>query len=228
MIYRTFCNRIVFMPADASRRLPTRLTQPYPGDSFPMPSWTKDLIQQVYGFSLGAMFAEADDVLQKLQVTKGKLQKHLLDPSISQPATVQDRERDLIKEHIKERLATGKYYQIRRPDQTYLVFQVICKNPDRRSYIQRICFLGKDAAWINSSVSYPTWTFQRCPRPSLIPQSFVHVLMASLRLGMDAWRPTFALPPGTQLILLNSSSQSQLTLGNSKFQVQVSCVFSIL
>ena len=27
-----------------------------------------------------------------------------------------------------------------------LIFQVICKHPERRSYVQRVCFLGQDVS----------------------------------------------------------------------------------
>lgn len=106
----------------------------------------KELIQHVYGFSLDSMYSSADAMLQKLQVTKAMLRQPGFGAVLNE-GVLDDRERAMQKEHVHSKLDAGKYYRLVRPDDgSMLAFQVICKNPERRSYVQRVCFLGKDAA----------------------------------------------------------------------------------
>ncbi len=92
------------------------------------------------------MYSNADAMLQKLQAAKALLRQPGSDTVLNE-GVLDDRERAMQREHMNSKLGVGKYYRIVRPnDGSMLAFQVICKNPERRSYVQRVCFLGKDAA----------------------------------------------------------------------------------
>ena len=102
---------------------------------------TKELIQLVYGFSLDSMYAQSEDMMLRLQTAKSKLQRQHFQHD-QEP--IDDRERAIQNEHIHERLRSGGYYRVSKDNESCLVFQVVGKNPARRSYVQRICFLGVD------------------------------------------------------------------------------------
>ena len=110
----------------------------------------KDLIQHVYGFSLDAMYGDTSEMQTKLMAAKSNFQR----VSVNQDALLDDKEISLRLEHINTRLVTGKYYTMTKAinqennaaGTNKLVFQVVCKHPERRSYVQRVCFLGKDVS----------------------------------------------------------------------------------
>ena len=86
------------------------------------------------------MHSMAEDMMLRLQVAKRRLQvpnPHLQD-------VLDEREKAIQVEHINERLHTGRYYRIAKSNDYAMAFQVVCKHPSRRSYVQRICFLGQD------------------------------------------------------------------------------------
>ncbi len=76
----------------------------------------------------------------RLQVAKRRLQVR----SQQLQDVLDEREKAIQIEHINERLHTGRYYRIAKDNEYALAFQVACKHPSRRSYVQRICFLGED------------------------------------------------------------------------------------
>ena len=56
-------------------------------------------------------------------------------------------EKPLRTAHLNQRLKEGTFYCVktRYNDQDhFLAFQCVCKHPARRSYVQRVCHLGKD------------------------------------------------------------------------------------
>ena len=89
------------------------------------------------------MYGENDEMSEKLMAAKSRFQRtgHL---SQDRPP-LHEKERTLRIDHINARLSSGRYYTIKRSDQ-HIVFQVVCKHPERRSYVQRVCFLGKDVS----------------------------------------------------------------------------------
>ena len=108
---------------------------------------TEELIQQVYGFSLESMHSEAEAMLEHLQIAKAKFKKQQQESSVSmslQP--LHEREKSMRYDHLCTRMENGKYYSLNRSDGSSLAFQVICKHPERRAYVQRICLLGKDVS----------------------------------------------------------------------------------
>ena len=113
----------------------------------------KDLIQHVYGFSLDAMYGDTTDMQTKLMAAKSNFQRI----SGIQDDTLDDKEKALRLDHINTRLVTGQYYTMTKAIEqandaagtNQVIFQVVCKHPERRSYVQRVCFLGKDASWPN-------------------------------------------------------------------------------
>ena len=126
--------------------------------------WTsKELIQHVYGYSLESLHGDAEDMYQRLSLAKSKFQRaeqahgHVsledgtIDLDEKDSVHVHDREKQMRSEHVNCRLSSGKYYQVCKHDgegnpESRLIFQVICKHPERRSYVQRVCFLGKDVS----------------------------------------------------------------------------------
>lgn len=109
-------------------------------------SHCQEMIQQVYGFSLESMHSEAEEMLEQLQVAKSRFQKQLSSQDSDNTKNLNDKEKTMRMEHINTRLGTGKYFSVTKNDGSTLAFQVICKHPERRSYIQRICLLGEDVA----------------------------------------------------------------------------------
>ncbi len=109
---------------------------------------SEEMIKHVYGFSLESLHSEAEEMLEQLQVAKSKFQKQLSvqDTPGNNPTILDDREKTLRLEHVNTRLGTGKYYSVTKSDGSTLAFQVICKRPERRAYIQRICLMGQDVA----------------------------------------------------------------------------------
>ena len=91
---------------------------------------------------------------QQLSIAKSKFQRSYLVPGQnSENEPLSDKEKQMLADHVSTRLSTGKYYQVCKsvqgeeaPD-SFVAFQVICKHPERRSYVQRVCFLGKDVSW---------------------------------------------------------------------------------
>ncbi len=131
-----------------------------------------ELIQHVYGYSLESLHGDAEDMYQRLSLAKSKFQRaekahghvSLEDGTIElddENNSIHDREKQMRSEHVNCRLSSGKYYQVCKRDgdgnpETRLVFQVTCKHPERRSYVQRVCFLGKDV----SSIIIDGWLYK--------------------------------------------------------------------
>lgn len=113
----------------------------------------QELIQHVYGFSLDSMYSEATEISEKLCLTKSKFQRFercvIADADVETQQPGQNREKAMRAEHIQSRLSTGKYYRLTKRDEcsgvnSQIALQVVCKHPERRAYVQRVCFLGKD------------------------------------------------------------------------------------
>ena len=104
-----------------------------------------ELIQQVYGFSLESLHSNAEEMQRGLQEAKSMFQKQQQSLSTGAPA-LENAERQIRHEHATARMSTGRYYRLTNDDNSTIVFQVICKHPERRSYVQRICSLGQDAS----------------------------------------------------------------------------------
>ena len=93
------------------------------------------------------MHSEAEAMLEHLQIAKAKFKKQQQESSVSmslQP--LHEREKSMRYDHLCTRMENGKYYSLNRSDGSSLAFQVICKHPERRAYVQRICLLGKDVS----------------------------------------------------------------------------------
>lgn len=109
---------------------------------------SEELIQQVYGFSLESMHSEAEAMLEHLQIAKAKFKNQQQECSMSlQP--LHEREKSIRFDHLCTRMENGKYYSLKRSDGSSLAFQVICKHPERRAYVQRICLMGKDVSQLD-------------------------------------------------------------------------------
>ena len=78
-------------------------------------------------------------MLERLQQAKAQIQQRRGDQH-----AIDDREQVLQLEHINARLSQGKYFSLTKEDKTLVHFQVVCKAPRRKAYVQRICLLGKD------------------------------------------------------------------------------------
>ena len=143
----------------------------------------KDLIQHVYGFSLESMYGENTEMAEKLTVAKSRFQRT---SRLSQDETslLHEKERTMRIDHINARLSSGRYYTIKRSGQ-HIVFQVVCKHPERRSYVQRVCFLGKDVSSSMSNQSFFVWS-KTYVVPVLIPKKLCFVHMLAPRHGMAA------------------------------------------
>ena len=96
------------------------------------------------------MYGDTTEMQTKLMAAKSNFQRI----SGIQDDTLDDKEKALRLDHISTRLVTGQYYTMTKAiDQAndaagtnQVIFQVVCKHPERRSYVQRVCFLGKDAS----------------------------------------------------------------------------------
>ena len=104
---------------------------------------SEELIQQVYGFSLESMHSEAEAMLEHLQIAKAKFKKQQQESSISLHP-LHELEKSMRFDHLCTRMENGKYYSLKRSDGSSLAFQIICKHPERRAYVQRICLMGRD------------------------------------------------------------------------------------
>lgn len=108
-----------------------------------------ELIQHVYGFSLDSMYNEKIEMQEKLLEAKSKFQRGQRLNLDREP--LPPKEQAMRLEHVNAKLSSGKFYQLTKPDDgSQIVFQVVCKHPERRAYVQRVCLLGKDALWFSS------------------------------------------------------------------------------
>ena len=127
----------------------------------------RDLIRYVYGFSLDMMYKDVTQEAEQLEAAKLALQSqhfssqaHSSADGPSGPSGVlNSQERSIRNAHIHQRLVEGCFYRVKTPTPTvsseevqpekYIAFQCICLNPGKRSYVQRVCYLGKDL-WTDS------------------------------------------------------------------------------
>ena len=145
----------------------------------------EELIQHVYGYSLQSLHGDAEDMTQQLSIAKSRFQRSYLAPrQSSENEPLSDKEKQMLADHMSTRLSTGKYYQVCKRVQgeeaaagdSFVAFQVICKHPERRSYVQRVCFLGKDVSWqlINADWNFLVIFFR------LVSLQFMCVIVHSL------------------------------------------------
>ena len=87
------------------------------------------------------MYSDDTEMAEKLLAAKSKLQK----TSQPSPEPVADKEKAMRMDHVNTRLSSGRYYIMQQSGQ-HIAFQVVCKHPEKRSYVQRVCFLGTDVA----------------------------------------------------------------------------------
>lgn len=110
----------------------------------------KDFIRHIYGFSLDMMHKDVTAVAEQLDTARLALQQAHVRETPGSGSTValsSDLEKPLRTAHLNHRLKEGKFYRVktRYNDQDhFLAFQCVCKHPARRSYVQRVCHLGKD------------------------------------------------------------------------------------
>ena len=144
---------------------------------------------------------------RSLLAAKSKLQRSEK-PSFSgdaisdfqQQNIVNDKERDMQVEHVNKRLHSHKYYQVCRQEPggavQRMVFQVICKHPDRRAYVQRVCFLGRDVSQlsiqfhVNFALCFLAFVVQihtsKNQTSNFAFKSTNQLWIRSIRIGMDA------------------------------------------
>lgn len=106
---------------------------------------SQELIQHVYGFSLESLHSTSDEMARKLSHTQTIIQSGSRTISASEP--LHEKEIQMRSDHVGQRIFSGKYYQLckgREGDESYVAFQVVCMHPERRMYVQRLCFLGTD------------------------------------------------------------------------------------
>lgn len=104
----------------------------------------KDLIRHVYGFSLEMLHGDVTVSTQQLEHAKLALKNS---HSSSDANAVGDREKTIQTEHLQKRIVHGKFYRVRTGGESapkYIAFQCVCTQPTKRSYVQRVCHMGKD------------------------------------------------------------------------------------
>ena len=99
------------------------------------------------------MHSDAEQMNKDLSKVKSKfLENKQKSTDVGQAPPLADKEHQMRMDHINSRLTTGKYYQMHKIDDNgtgmHFAFQVVCKHPARRSYIQRVCLLGTDVTWL--------------------------------------------------------------------------------
>lgn len=100
----------------------------------------------MYGYSLDSLHSDAAQMTRNLAIAKSQFQSSRSgrgERGVEQDV-IPDKERAIWMDHINCRLSTGKYYQLKDQSGSYLALQIVCKHPERRSYVQRVCFMGKD------------------------------------------------------------------------------------
>ena len=150
---------------------------------------TQELIRHVYGFSIDSMHGDVSGIATQIQKAKEALLKMSGDRAARAvgvngdlDAAAPETERAMRWEHIKARLKSGKYYRmVLQPECTAISFQCICMHPERRSYVQRICCIGRDAAWFSTFV-----------RPGCAP-CCVMLGKCSTFLSAEAWKDCIAV-----------------------------------
>ena len=119
----------------------------------------RDLIRYVYGFALDMMYKDVTQEAGQLEAAKLALQSHHVSSQArahtdGSVGSVSGQEKSIRAAHVHQRLTEGKFYRVKMPavcpavsashTEQYIAFQCICLNPGKRSYVQRVCYLGKD------------------------------------------------------------------------------------
>ena len=112
-------------------------------------------VRHVYGFSIDSMHGDVSGLASQIQAAKEALLKmsgdraaRVAGVSRDLDAPASESERTMRWDHIKARLKPGKYYRmVLQSEGTAISFQCVCMHPERRSYVQRICCIGRDVAW---------------------------------------------------------------------------------
>lgn len=102
----------------------------------------KDLIRHVYGFSLDTLHGDVSATGHQLDLAKCALKEAHASQSTSISAAG-DREKTIQTEHLNQRMVEGSFYRVRTSGR-FIAFQCICLHPTKRSYVQKVCHMGKD------------------------------------------------------------------------------------
>lgn len=109
----------------------------------------RDFIRHVYGFSLTSLHYDTEEVAARLETAKRALQAaHAPEPPAALTDGICEQEKSIRSAHLSARVGEGRFYRVRlstgESDVSYVAFQCVCRNPARRSYVQRVCHLGPD------------------------------------------------------------------------------------